>query len=49
MKEEKIIIDPFVLDKITNSNQLTNKEKINFLKYIWYMTNTEKRELIQYL
>lgn len=45
MKKSKIIIDSFVLNKISCSNELTNKEKINILKYVWYMTSTEKREL----
>ena len=47
MKKSKIIIDPFVLNKISCSNELTNNEKIHFLKYVWYLTNTEKRELAQ--
>jgi len=47
MKKSKIIIDAFVLNMISGSNELTNKEKLNFLKYIWYMTNSEKRELVQ--
>ena len=34
MKKSKIIIDPFVLNMISGSNELTNKEKLNFLKYI---------------
>ncbi len=45
MKKSKIKIDPFVLDKISNSNELTNMEKINFMKYVGYMTISEKREL----
>jgi hypothetical protein len=47
MKKSKIIIDSFVLNEISNSNELTNKEKIQFLQYVSYMTSTEKRELAQ--
>jgi len=47
MKKSKIIIESFILDKISESNELTNNEKINFLKYVWYMTMSERRELSQ--
>ena len=47
MKKSKIIIDPFILNKISNSNQLSDTEKINFLHHIGYMTNSEKNELAQ--
>jgi len=47
MKKSKIIIDSFILNKISNSNKLNNEEKIHFLKYVWYMTSSEKRELAQ--
>ena len=49
MKKSKIIIDPFVLSKISCSNELNSKEKINFLQYIWYMTKSEKKELAQFV
>jgi hypothetical protein len=45
MKKSKIIVEWSILDKIAKSNILTQSEKLNFLKYIWYMTNEEKREL----
>jgi len=45
MKKSKIIVEWSILDKIAKSNILTQAEKLNFLKYIWYMTNEEKREL----
>ncbi len=47
MKKSKIIVDPFVLKKISDSNELTNTEKIHYLRYIWYLTKTERRELAQ--
>jgi hypothetical protein len=47
MKKSKIQIDPFILNKIAESNLLTNKEKIQFLHYVGYMTISERRELAQ--
>jgi hypothetical protein len=35
------------LNKIANSNELSNAEKIHFLKYVWYMTSSERKELAQ--
>ena len=45
MKKAKIIIDWSILDKIVNSIILSEQEKLNFMKYIWYMTKNEKKEL----
>ena len=47
MKKSKIIIDSFILNKISCSNELKDSEKINFLKYVWYMTSSERNELAQ--
>lgn len=47
MKKSIILIDSFVLNKISCSNELKDTEKIQFLKYVWYMTGSEKRELAQ--
>jgi hypothetical protein len=47
MKKSKIMIDPFILNKISNSNVISNSEKIHFLKYVWYMTGSERKELAQ--
>lgn len=47
MKKSKIIIDSFVLDKISSSSELTSDAKIQFLKYVWYMTLSERQELAQ--
>ena len=49
MKKNKIIIDSFILNKISNSDILSNIEKIHFLKYVWYMTNSERKELAQFV
>jgi len=45
MKKAKIIIDWSILDKIVDSIILSEQEKLNFMKYIWYMTRNEKQEL----
>lgn len=45
MRKSKFLIESLVLDKISQSNVLTDNEKINFLKYVGYMTLSEKREL----
>lgn len=45
MAKAKIIIEWSILDKIANSVILSDKEKLNFLKYIWYMTWEEKVKL----
>ncbi len=45
MKKSKIIVEWSILDKIAKSNILTQAEKLNFLKYIWYMTSDEKKKL----
>jgi len=34
MKKSKIVIDSFTLNKISCSNELTNTEKIKYLKHI---------------
>ena len=47
MKNNKIIVDSFILNKISCSNELTNSEKVNFLQYVWYMTKSEINELSQ--
>ncbi len=45
MKKAKIIIDWSILDKIVNSIILSENEKLNLMKYIWYMTIREKQKL----
>lgn len=34
-----------ILDKIANSMEITEKEKISFLRYISYLTVSEQKEL----
>lgn len=46
MSKSKINIDGKVLDKISVSTHLSNSEKINFLKYVGYLTISERQELI---
>lgn len=46
MKRNCINIDNLFLDKITSSLELSDSEKINFLKYSSYMTISEKDELV---
>ncbi len=41
----KIVIDPYLLNKLTNSFVLNENEKLNFLKYIAYLTQNEKKQL----
>ncbi len=45
MKKAKIIVDWSILNRIVNSIILSEKEKLNFMKYIWYMTTSEKKQL----
>lgn len=46
MKKSKIIIDPFVLAKIADSSELSDNEKVSFLSHIWYLTKSEREELV---
>ena len=41
----KIVIDNYLLNKISNSFVLNENEKLNFLKYLAYLTENEKRQL----
>lgn len=45
MKKSKIQISARVLDAIAGSRIMWETEKLNFLKYVWYMTYQEQREL----
>lgn len=47
MYKSKIRIDDNLLNKIVSSSELTNSDKINFMKYMSYMTISEKRELVE--
>lgn len=46
---KKIAMDNDLIDMISLSENLSDWEKINFLKFIWYMTLSERRELISLL
>ena len=47
MEKSKIIVEPGILDAISNSTKLNKSEKITYLRYLTYMTISEKRELIR--
>ncbi len=47
MQHKKFRVDEWVLNKITSSNIMTDSEKISFMKYLGYMTTTEKQELVE--
>lgn len=42
-------IDAWILSLISSSEIISDIEKIHFLKYIWYMTDSEKKELSELL
>ncbi len=45
MKKSKILVDASLLNKIAHSDRISEVEKINFLKFVGYMTSEEKSEL----
>ena len=47
MQKSKIYVDHDIIDKITWSNELTDKEKLRALNYIRYMTVEEQNNYIQ--
>ncbi|MCP4523511.1 MAG: hypothetical protein GY828_04800 [Candidatus Gracilibacteria bacterium] len=49
MQESNIQIEARVLSAISESNLISNVEKINFLRYVGYMTSHEKKELVSLL
>ncbi len=46
MKKRNIIIDSFLLDRISNSQLLWESEKLSFLRYVWYLSKSEQKELL---
>jgi len=44
--KKSIIIDSKLIDAIVNSIILNSKEKMTFLKYIGYLTLSERKELM---
>jgi hypothetical protein len=49
MQKSKINIDPMILDAISSSTKLNPHEKMSFLRYVGYMTISEKKELMSIL
>jgi hypothetical protein len=47
MRKSKIIVGDSILSRIAQSKVLTERAKIDFLKYVWYMTPTEQAELAE--
>lgn len=45
MKKSKIIVKESLLDAIADSWLLKDFEKINYLKYVWYLTPDEQSQL----
>lgn len=46
---KKINFNNEILDKIANSLKITENEKVSFLKYVSYLTNSEQKELLELL
>lgn len=46
MKESKIQISAKVLDALADSQVINDTEKMNFLKYVGYLTYNEQKELM---
>lgn len=46
MWKNKIIIEPWVRERILNSKILDNYEKENFLRFVSYLTIEEKDEFL---
>jgi ribosomal 50S subunit-associated protein YjgA (DUF615 family) len=42
---KSILIDTELIDAISHSEKINDKEKMRFLKYIGYLTFSERREL----
>ena len=47
MQKSKIYVESFVIKKISDSTELTEKEKTVFLNHLQYMTKTEREDLAQ--
>lgn len=46
-KTKQFKFDATFLDKIASSSKMWDSEKMNFLKYVAYMTRNERMELLQ--
>ncbi len=49
MKKSKIQISAKVLDTIADSWEISEKQKLSFLKYVGYLTYDEQKQLCQIL
>jgi len=45
MNKSKIQISAKIIDAIAESQELCESEKLNFLKYVWYLSYSEQKEL----
>ena len=44
--KKSITIDKNLINAIVNSLKITEKQKMYWLKYIWYLTLSERKELL---
>lgn len=47
MQKINFTIEPNILEAISNSTKISNSEKVEILRIVGYMTNSEKKELIE--
>jgi hypothetical protein len=46
-KRKKIEVNNWVLDAIASSEVMTDKEKLRFMAFVWYLTLEEQKELTE--
>jgi len=44
--KKSITIDKNLINAIVNSLKITEKQKMYWLKYVWYLTLSERKELL---
>jgi len=44
--KKSITIDKKLINAIVNSLKITEKQKMYWLKYVWYLTLSERKELL---
>ena len=47
MQKLNFTIEPNILEAISNSTKISNSEKVEILRIVGYMTNSEKKELVE--
>jgi len=47
MQKLNFSIEPNILEAISNSNKISNEEKVELLRLVGYLTASEKKELVQ--